>query len=231
MMIKIEVPASDVRAQRIFGNALIELAKENEALVQDVIANMQPVEKEEPPFATIPHFATIPPVPTPQAVFQPVSDITPPPPEVADVPPVPTPPQPMSDLVPPPPVVEDHLDVNGLPWDERIHAGSRTKNQDGTWKARRIPADMGQEEWEAEQERVTQELRGVLAIETDSDDDEEQYTYHGLMIELGPHFKNPDFVTRAEQVIKQIGLNSITDLGVNQKLIGKFRKEVGLQND
>ena len=220
MMIKIEVPASDVRAQRIFGNALIELAKENEALVQDVIANMQPTSSELDEMANWkPEVADVPPVPTPQAVIQPVSDITAPPPQVT------------SDIVPPPPVVEDHLDVNGLPWDERIHAGSRTKNQDGTWKARRIPADMGQDEWEAEQERVTQELRGVLAIETDSDDDEEQYTYHGLMIELGPHFKNPDFVTRAEQVIKQIGLNSITDLGVNQKLIGKFRKEVGLQND
>lgn len=26
------------------------------------------------------------------------------------------------------------LDVNGLPWDERIHSSSKNKNQDGTWR-------------------------------------------------------------------------------------------------
>jgi hypothetical protein len=34
-------------------------------------------------------------------------------------------------------VVAAMLDKNGLPWDERIHAGSRTKNQDGSWRYKR----------------------------------------------------------------------------------------------
>jgi hypothetical protein len=29
------------------------------------------------------------------------------------------------------------LDKNGLPWDERIHAGSRAKNADGSWRTKR----------------------------------------------------------------------------------------------
>ena len=29
------------------------------------------------------------------------------------------------------------LDVNGLPWDERIHAGTKAKNADGSWRQRR----------------------------------------------------------------------------------------------
>ena len=31
----------------------------------------------------------------------------------------------------------DELDINGLPWDERIHSGNRKKNKDGSWQKRR----------------------------------------------------------------------------------------------
>ena len=54
----------------------------------------------------------------------------------------PPPPPPSDDapgIVPPPPpsgAVVD-LDVEGLPWDERIHAGSKEKNADGRWKSRK----------------------------------------------------------------------------------------------
>jgi hypothetical protein len=29
------------------------------------------------------------------------------------------------------------LDKNGLPWDDRIHAGTKTQNKDGSWKAKK----------------------------------------------------------------------------------------------
>ncbi len=39
------------------------------------------------------------------------------------------------------PVAPSHAigerDSNGIPWDERIHASSQTKNKDGTWRTRR----------------------------------------------------------------------------------------------
>lgn len=38
-------------------------------------------------------------------------------------------------LTPPAPSVE--LDRNGLPWDDRIHAGTKRKNADGSWTAKR----------------------------------------------------------------------------------------------
>jgi hypothetical protein len=46
-------------------------------------------------------------------------------------------------LVPNPPAVaavaveNDRLDKSGLPWDERIHASSRAKNADSTWRKKR----------------------------------------------------------------------------------------------
>lgn len=49
------------------------------------------------------------------------------------------------------------LDKNGLPWDGRIHAGTKRKNADGTWTAKR-----GVDE--ATVAQVEAQLRGVMAI-------------------------------------------------------------------
>lgn len=38
-------------------------------------------------------------------------------------------------------------DSNGMPWDERIHASSKALNSDGTWRVRRKPKDMTDDEW------------------------------------------------------------------------------------
>jgi hypothetical protein len=35
------------------------------------------------------------------------------------------------------PYVEGSLDIQGLPWDERIHAANKTKNADNSWRKRR----------------------------------------------------------------------------------------------
>ncbi len=59
---------------------------------------------------------------------------------------VPTPPAPpvAAAVVPPPPasngaapVSSFERDAKGLPWDERIHAGTRGQNNDGSWKRRK----------------------------------------------------------------------------------------------
>jgi hypothetical protein len=73
----------------------------------------------------------------------PIAD-TPPPPPTADTPP--PPPTSASEallaatasavtLTPPPHGVE--VDVNGMPWDARIHSAERTKNKDNTWRNKR----------------------------------------------------------------------------------------------
>nr|WP_297388182.1 hypothetical protein [uncultured Roseateles sp.] len=50
------------------------------------------------------------------------------------------------------------MDSKGLPWDARIHASSKTKNQDGSWRAKRGLNDA------ALVQRVEAELRAVAAI-------------------------------------------------------------------
>ena len=37
----------------------------------------------------------------------------------------------------PPPVTPPELDVNGIPWDPRIHASTKTKMKNGAWKVKR----------------------------------------------------------------------------------------------
>lgn len=49
------------------------------------------------------------------------------------------------------------VDKNGLPWDERIHASTKTQNADGSWKKKK-GAD------EAMVAQVTAELRQLMAI-------------------------------------------------------------------
>jgi hypothetical protein len=49
------------------------------------------------------------------------------------------------------------VDANGLPWDVRIHAGTRTQNKDGTWKKKKGVDD-------ATVVAVEGELRAALAI-------------------------------------------------------------------
>lgn len=51
-----------------------------------------------------------------------------------------------------------NLDATGLPWDARIHAGSKVKNADGSWRQRRGLND------DALLRRVETELRAVMAL-------------------------------------------------------------------
>jgi len=51
---------------------------------------------------------------------------------------------------------EGEFDSKGMPWDERIHAGTKAKNKDGSWKAKRGVDD-------ATFAAVEQELRGRVA--------------------------------------------------------------------
>jgi hypothetical protein len=65
-------------------------------------------------------------------------------PAATSAPPAPTPAAPSAPPAPaaaaapaPPSTPAGDVDAAGLPWDERIHSGSRKKNKDGTWAKRR----------------------------------------------------------------------------------------------
>lgn len=59
---------------------------------------------------------------------------------------------------------DTNLDSSGLPWDARIHAGSRERNTDGSWRVRRRPKGVEEAEWESTLARVTSELRDLMEI-------------------------------------------------------------------
>ena len=86
------------------------------------------------------------------------------------------------------PMVDDEeqapptADSAGTPWDERIHSTSKALNADGTWRLRRKPKDMDEEQWYQLIADVKLELSG-----------EEQYDQEELtrqMDELGVRY-NP----------------------------------------
>ena len=64
---------------------------------------------------------------------------------------------------------EGDLDKEGLRWDERIHSGSKARVKDGTWRLRKKPADLSDEEWQQQIETVKAELK-MPDVTTEGDD-------------------------------------------------------------
>lgn len=96
-------------------------------------------------------------LPDEPAALEPLGPIDTPPVYIAAGPEVAPEPDDSLDEPEPAAVADDSLDADGLPYDSRIHAGTRTRTQDGRWKRKR-----GVEP--AEIERVETELRALMAI-------------------------------------------------------------------
>lgn len=93
-------------------------------LAEPVRAVPLPPAVPAPPIAAAALFSTAPAAPLAGAPTP-----VPPPP----APSVPVPPAPLA----PAPVTDPALDVNGVAWDVALHASTKAKNVDGTWRARR----------------------------------------------------------------------------------------------
>ena len=112
------------------------------ALLQTVLdnTNIGGVQEVQTPPAVAPYIAVAAPLPTaPEGTAAAIFGATPP----AFVPPAPVAPG-MAALmamaaapVPLAPGVELELDIKGVPWDERIHASTKSKVQSGEWKTKR----------------------------------------------------------------------------------------------
>lgn len=110
-----------------------------------------------PPVPSTAVAPTPPPVPAAPPVFSPPPPpaslpLAPPPAPVAPVPPAPVGAAPLASGV-------VALDVEGLPWDARIHAASKSKIANGTWKLKK-----GMSEQRPLVEGVKAELRNTMAI-------------------------------------------------------------------
>jgi hypothetical protein len=101
------------------------------------------------PAPFVPPTADVAPLPTAPAASLPLPAATLPAPPTAPVVAAPT-----ASAAPTSPV---ETDADGLPWDERIHAGTKRKNADGRWTAKRGLNDP------ALVTRVTEQLRQVTA--------------------------------------------------------------------
>lgn len=110
------------------------------------------------PLAPAPSTAVVPP-PPPAPVAPPVISAVPPAPPVHAPPPAPPVPAPSAPVPPPNPAPAGSvaLDKDGLPWDARIHAATKSKVANGSWKRKKGLPD---ETYNA----VVAELRGVMAI-------------------------------------------------------------------
>lgn len=89
-------------------------------------------------------------------------------------------PPPIADDTPPPPPVDNvveqvesadapvtgvETDINGLPWDKRIHSANRTKNADGSWRNARQPKAF-EGDWAEQIKSIEAELRGAMSDDT-----------------------------------------------------------------
>lgn len=106
-------------------------------------------------------------------------------------------------------------DSTGTPWDERIHSTSKALNADGTWRLRRKPKDMDEEEWSVFIQNVQDELLGQKPDDNqhgpdaggDSEKNEQNSNENNNIIpaEVEPSVTPPgdDFHTDADVVTEQ----------------------------
>lgn len=147
-------------------------------------------------------------------------------PAPAPAPPAPKPvdnpaPKPVDNPDPKPVDNSVDLDANGLPWDERIHSGGRTKLADGTWRDKRNVPD-------AEREAVVAEITTVMAIPTP-----EPAAPGADGIATLPEFVRALTAAKIEAdtvkaAVQSVGLENITQLGARPDLIQAVAAELGL---
>jgi len=64
----------------------------------------------------------------------------------------------------PPPTPTVDIDSRGLPWDGRIHAATRAKITDGSWRNKKCPAEYQKPQWDEFILKVEDELRAAMAL-------------------------------------------------------------------
>jgi hypothetical protein len=104
-------------------------------------------------------------------------------------------------------------DSTGTPWDERIHSTSKALNADSTWRLRRKPKDMDEEQWVA----FVESVKGELHTQTPAVTDEEIKTLESVSIE-----PTREEVHEVEPPVTPPGDDFHTDAGVvtEQTVVG-----------
>lgn len=216
-MIKIEVPNSDIEALDLAGEFFIKLAQSRRSFIASAQEHVHVSEPEQPEIEEEGEVVTEP-------VTEPVVEV------VTEE--VVTEEVPMPPILPPPPVAVVEIESKDLPYDERIHSSGKTRNQDGTWKLRRRPAEMEEEEWKDYIEQVENELRELASIkptESVANEEFQDLTFEDLMMKLAVHAGTPGFMDHATQIAKEVGLSQISELKQAPQLIPDFLRLLDLE--
>lgn len=218
-MIKIEVPNSDIEALDLAGEFFTKLAQSRRSFITSAQAQVWNETVEE--------MSQIEPDPIggEEATTPPTESVVPPVPSVPSVPAVPSVPP-----VPAVPAPSAEIDRTALPYDERIHSSGETRNQDGTWKLRRRPTDMTEEEWKEFIDKCELENSKLMTVGADIvDSDDPVITFEELMKQLQKHLLNPDFMPECLRIVKELGLEQIADLRKATHLIPEFLRQLDLE--
>ena len=136
--------------------------------------------------------------------------------------------EPLTDMTPAP-TAGVEVDINGIPWDVRIHASTKTKTVDGAWKNKRgVDRDLVLQ--------VTNELKGVMTAQTPAPSPEPVTeatpapsasisTFPELMTAITASSLEPAIVTGAVQAV---GLQSLPLLAARTDLIPQVVERLGL---
>lgn len=137
---------------------------------------------------------------------------------------------------------ESTIDSAGLPWDARIHAGSKAKIADGTWKYRRKSPELSDDEWKNEIETVEAELNKLMSIPVappvpsipavpvappvpaPSND----RAFPEMMTLLVERMGEEGFTNKAQQAAIDLGLTGIQDLKTRTDLIPQYLQSLGM---
>lgn len=220
-MIKIEVPNSDIEALDLAGEFFIKLAQSRRSFIASAQEHVHVSEPE------IEEIEEVEEVVTPEQIAEVEEEevvVTEPVVEAEEVP--------MPPILPPPPVAVAEIESKDLPYDERIHSSGKTRNQDGTWKLRRRPAEMEEEEWKDYIEQVENELRELASIkptESVANEEFQDLTFEDLMMKLAVHAGTPGFMDHATQIAKEVGLSQISELKQAPQLIPDFLRLLDLE--
>lgn len=130
----------------------------------------------------------------------------------------------------------DEFDSTGQPWDENLHASTRTQNKDGTWKKRKggpVPNSITTSYVEPEPTTApvvppmppiaapVPSMTAVPPMPAPVQASDTALTFTEFMAQLGPIMGAGKIdVPYLQQFAATLGLNAITDLNAKPELIG-----------
>lgn len=120
---------------------------------------------------------------------------------------------------------QNDLDSSGLPWDQRIHAGTKTKTADGCWKLKRGANAKEVEEIKDQLTRTMEIPKSPVAIEQDFISDKPDF--FTVMAQITSAVTNKQ-MTHAQvlEIIQSFGLESVPLIAQRPDLLPEIQARI-----